>query len=121
MTHERFAYDFCIQIFKRTVVAIPFLLGRDPFIGYRYLQALIVLPNAGMRLLAIVFLKVDLPVAVQIFQGADLLCSCFCQEAVYYLMELFDFLSEYSDKKSYPQFYIIRTFPKKTDIIRVVR
>ena len=91
MTHERFAYDFCIQIFKRTVVAIPFLLGRDPFIGYRYLQAFIVLPDTGMRLLAVVFLKVDLPVTIQIVQGADLLCCCFCQEAVYYLMELFNY------------------------------
>ena len=35
-------------------------------------------------------------------------------------MKFFNFLYEYSDKKFYPKFFIIRTFSEKSDVMRTM-
>ena len=63
-----------------------------------------------MRIFLVILVEEDLPAAVEFFQGMDLGDFDLGNEAVDDLVKFFDFLSEYSDNRFYPQFFIIRTF-----------
>ena len=55
----------------------------------------------------IVLIKEYFPISVEILQVIDFLCFCLCQKFIYNLMEFFDFLSEYSDKKWVNHFFYV--------------
>ena len=110
MVHKSFAYYAGIDEYKLPAVAVPFLQGRDASVRHSDIHGFVVFTDAVMRVFLVILVEEDLPAAVEFFQGMDPGDLDLGNETVDDLMEFFDSLSEYSDKKSYPQFFIIRTF-----------
>ena len=120
MMKESFAYQAGIQELQCPGIPVPFLFGSDTLCRYRCTYALVVFCNATVGILVIVSIQIYGPVAVQLIQRVDLFGPGLCYEIVCNPMEFFDLLSEYSDKRSYPQFFIIRTFPENAVVMRVI-
>ena len=110
VVEERLGDDAGVEEHERPAVAVELLHGGDPLLRDRHAQALIILPDAAVGLLVVVFLDEDPPIAVQLIQRADLLCLRLGQEGVADLVEFLNALSEYSDNAFYPHLFIIRTF-----------
>jgi len=91
MMEECLCNDTCIQKYKRPAVAVEFLHRGDSFFRNSHVQAPVVFTDSIVRLLMVILLEVDLPVAVQLFQRTNLLGLCLGQERVADLMEFFDF------------------------------
>jgi hypothetical protein len=73
-----------------------------------------------MRVLLIILIKKDLPEAVKFFEGMDFFNLEFGNKLIDHLMIFFHLLSEYSDKRCYPKFFIIRTFSGKPGVMRLI-
>jgi hypothetical protein len=73
-----------------------------------------------VRVLLIVLIKKDLPAAVKFFKGMYFNDPDLGNESVDHLMKFFHLLSEYSDKRCYPKFFIIRTFSEKPGVMRLI-
>ena len=110
VVQEGFGNDTGVKVYQGPAVAVPFLQRSYAFLRYRDLQAFVVLPDPVVGFFVVVLFKEDLPVPVQFFQREEFLCFCFRSKSIDYLVELLDLLSEHSDKRSYPQFFVIRTF-----------
>ena len=110
MVHESFADQPGVQVPECPCIPVPFLLRRYPFRRDIRTDALIVFSDALMRLFVIILLQADRPQAVQLLKCLYFLSFYFVKKAVHDPVELFNLLSEYSDKRFYPQFFIIRTF-----------
>lgn len=80
-----------IQKSKRSGIPVPFLDRGDPSFRHLHTHTLIVFPDPCVRGSMVVFFQIVAPVAVQLFQGPDVVNLYFCKEFIHYLMELFTF------------------------------
>ena len=120
MVQECLPDDPGIQIFQGPGIPVEFLPGSDTLRRNIDPLALVVFPDPLMGLIVVIVLDKQLPPMACFFKSLYLLDPAFVDIAVDQAVIDLYLLSEYSDKRYYPQFFIIRTFPENAVVMRVI-
>ena len=90
MMEKGLRYHSCIKECQWTAVPVPFLEWGDPFCWNSSSKTFVVFCDTGMLLFMIVFIQIDCPETVQLFQCPDIFKFWLTDEVIHHLMELFN-------------------------------